>query len=138
MFGYNPQNLNESRLDVYIAHIPTGTSVQSILHFSQGIIYDVFEAYDWGSKSLNMEHYNQFIPPRYKIEDMKVQTAIWSGGQDILGDPKDVQNLAAKTPNLFYHKEIPHYTHIDFILGKDANGEVYKEIIEFINKDQSE
>jgi hypothetical protein len=23
-------------------------------------------------------------------------------------------------------------------LGKDANGEVYKEIIEFINKDQSE
>jgi hypothetical protein len=69
---------------------------------------------------------------------MKVQTAIWSGGQDILGDPKDVQNLAAKTPNLFYHKEIPHYTHIDFILGKDANGEVYKEIIEFINKDQSE
>ncbi|XP_021045220.1 tear acid lipase-like protein [Mus pahari] len=138
MFGYNSQNLNESRLDVYIAHIPTGTSVQSILHFSQGIYYGVFEAYDFGSKSVNMEHYNQFLPPRYKIEDMKVRTAMWSGGQDILGDPKDVKKLADRTPNLVYHKQIPHYANIDFILGNDANREVYKEIIEFINNDQSE
>ncbi|XP_031240859.1 tear acid lipase-like protein [Mastomys coucha] len=137
-FGYDPQNLNESRFDVYTGHIPAGTSVRCILHFSQGIKSGLFQAYNWGSESLNMQHYNQSTPPIYKIEDMKVQTAMWSGGRDLLGDPIDVQNLIAKTPNLLYHKQIPHYNHMDFILGKDVASQVYKEIIEFINKDQSE
>ncbi|XP_052014600.1 tear acid lipase-like protein [Apodemus sylvaticus] len=138
IFGYNPKNLNESRLDVYIGHIPAGTSIQSILHFSQGIRSGLFQKYDWGSESLNMQHYNQSTPPIYKIENMKVRTAIWSGGQDLLGDPIDTENLAAKTPNLVYHKKIPDYDHLGFILGKDVAIQVYKNVIEFINKDQSE
>nr|XP_034341854.1 tear acid lipase-like protein [Arvicanthis niloticus] len=138
MLGYNPQNLNESRLDVYIGHVPSGTSTQCVLHFSQGIRSGLFQAYDWGSESLNRQHYNQSTPPIYKIENINVKTAMWSGGRDLLGDPKDVKNLADKTPNLVYHKKIPHYNHMDFVLGKDAVVEVYKEIIEFINEDQSE
>ncbi|XP_032750908.1 tear acid lipase-like protein [Rattus rattus] len=138
LFGYNPGNLNESRIDVYTEHIPAGTSVRSVLHFSQGIRSGLFQAYDWGSESLNMLHYNQSTPPIYNIEDMKVRTAMWSGERDLLGDPKDVKNLAAKTPNLIYHEKIPHYNHMDFLLGKDAVVQVYRKIIEFINRDQSE
>uniref|UniRef100_A0A8C8UMJ6 AB hydrolase-1 domain-containing protein n=1 Tax=Peromyscus maniculatus bairdii TaxID=230844 RepID=A0A8C8UMJ6_PERMB len=35
LFGYNPQNLNESRIDVYVGHAPEGTSVQTLLHYTQ-------------------------------------------------------------------------------------------------------
>ncbi|XP_028638103.1 tear acid lipase-like protein [Grammomys surdaster] len=136
--AYIDPKVIKSRLDVYIGHIPAGTSIRSVLHFSQGIRSGLFQAYDWGSESLNMQHYSQSTPPIYKIENMNVKTAMWSGGRDLLGDPKDVKNLADRTPNLAYHKKIPHYNHMDFILGKDATVEVYKEIIEFINKDQSE
>ncbi|XP_036034714.1 LOW QUALITY PROTEIN: tear acid lipase-like protein [Onychomys torridus] len=137
LFGYNPKNLNESRIDVYAGHIPSGTSVRNILHFSQGIRTGLFQTYNWGSDSLNMQHYNQFTPPIYKVENMKVQTVIWSGGQDILANPIDVKNLVAKTYNLVYHKKISDYNHLDFIIGKDAAEKVYNDLIAFIKKDQS-
>ncbi|XP_040601312.1 tear acid lipase-like protein isoform X2 [Mesocricetus auratus] len=116
LFGYNPKNLNESRTDVYAGHIPEGTSVRSILHFSQGIRTGLVQAYNWGSEALNMQHYNQSTPPIYKLENMKVQTVIWSGGKDILANHIDVKNLVAKTYNLVYHKKIDDYNHVDFII----------------------
>ncbi|KAL6061437.1 hypothetical protein STEG23_033204, partial [Scotinomys teguina] len=118
LFGYNPKNLNESRTDVYAGQIPAGTSVRSILHFSQGIRTGLFQAYNWGSESLNMQHYNQSTPPIYEVENMKVQTAIWSGARDILANPIDVKNLVAKTYNLVYHKKIDDYNHLDFIIAR--------------------
>lgn len=35
----------------------------------------------------------QSTPPRYNVHDMKVPTALFSGGQDTLADPKDVAVL---------------------------------------------
>ena len=69
---------------------------------------------------------------------MNVPTAMWSGGRDLLGDPTDTENLAAKTPNLVYHEKIPDYDHLGFILGLDVPIKVYQKVIEFINKDRSE
>ncbi|XP_027294811.1 tear acid lipase-like protein [Cricetulus griseus] len=120
LFGYNPQNLNESRIDVYAGQIPAGTSVRSILHFAQGIRTGLVQAYNWGSEALNMQHYNQSTPPIYNLENMKVQTVIWSGVNDILANPMDVKNLAAKTNNLVYHEKTEKYNHVDFLIGKDV------------------
>ena len=33
--GYDPQQLNSTRLPVYISHTPAGTSVQNMIHFAQ-------------------------------------------------------------------------------------------------------
>ena len=35
----------------------------------------------------------QSAPPEYHVQDMKVPTALFSGGQDTLADPKDVAVL---------------------------------------------
>ncbi|KAK7805869.1 hypothetical protein U0070_009644 [Myodes glareolus] len=112
-FGYNPKNLNESRMDVYLGQCPAGTSTQSMLHNCQT------------------------TPPFYKVENMKVPTVMWSGGRDTLSDPKDVANLEPNISKLVYHKRIPDYNHIDFVIGLDAFYQVFSEILSFINKDQS-
>ncbi|KAF5911173.1 hypothetical protein HPG69_019538, partial [Diceros bicornis minor] len=132
--GYHPQNLNESRLDVYLTEIPAGTSVQNMLHYAQLINKGTFQAYDWGSPSLNILHHNQPTPPLYHVEDMKVPTAVWSGGQDILADPIDVKNLESRVYNFIYHKIIPSYNHLDFGLGLDAYDQIYTEIITMMNE----
>lgn len=68
---------------------------------------------------------------------MKVATVMWSGGRDTLADPIDVANLEPNIPKLVYHKKIPDYNHVDFVLGLDVFQQVFSEILSFINKDQS-
>nr|XP_048294616.1 tear acid lipase-like protein [Myodes glareolus] len=136
MTGYAPEQLNKSRIDVYITHSTAGSSVRILLHYGQAINKGVFQAYDWGSRSLNMLHYNQTTPPLYNVEAMKVQTALRSGGKDILADPRDVANLKPKISNLVYEKIIPNFSHLDFIVGINAYNEVSKGILKLLDESE--
>ncbi|XP_034341737.1 tear acid lipase-like protein [Arvicanthis niloticus] len=132
--GYSEGQLNKSRVDVYITHSLAGTSVQILIHYGQAIRSGVFQAYDWGSPSLNMQHYNQITPPVYNVEDMKVPTAMFTGLKDFLSNPKDVANLVPKISNLTYHKTISDFSHLDFIVGLNAREEVSEEILTLLRE----
>ncbi|KAM9062250.1 lipase member M [Sarcophilus harrisii] len=132
--GFNINNLNMSRANVYVAHTPAGTSVQNILHWSQAMNSGELQGYDWGSETKNLEKCNQPTPMRYQIKDMTVPIAMWSGGQDWLADPDDVSILLPQMTNLVYHKNIPEWAHADFIWGLDAPQQLYKEIIEMMKQ----
>lgn len=131
--GFDEKNLNMSRTPVYTTHCPAGTSVQNMIHWSQAVHRGKLMAYDYG-KAGNMAHYNQSTPPMYHVEDMKVPTALWSGGHDTLADPKDVDLLLKQVPNLVYHKHIPHWEHLDFIWGLDAPEEMYGEMVRMMRQ----
>ncbi|XP_054379495.1 lipase member K isoform X2 [Pongo abelii] len=132
--GFDPQNLNMSRLDVYLSHNPAGTSVQNMLHWAQAVNSGQLQAFDWGNSDQNMMHFHQLTPPLYNITKMEVPTAIWNGGQDIVADPKDVENLLPQIANLIYYKLIPHYNHVDFYLGEDAPQEIYQDLIRLMEE----
>ncbi|XP_032610677.1 lipase member K isoform X2 [Hylobates moloch] len=132
--GFDPQNLNMSRLDVYLSHNPAGTSVQNMLHWAQAVNSGQLQAFDWGNSDQNMMHFHQLTPPLYNITKMQVPTAIWNGGQDIVADPKDVENLLPQIANLIYYKLIPHYNHVDFYLGEDAPQEIYQDLIRLMEE----
>ncbi|XP_057591921.1 lipase member K isoform X1 [Hippopotamus amphibius kiboko] len=132
--GSDPNNLNMSRLDVYLSQNPAGTSVQNMLHWAQAVNSGQFQAFDWGTPEQNMMHFHQLTPPLYNVSKMEVPTAMWSGGQDIVADLKDVENLLPKIRRLVYYKLIPHYNHVDFYLGEDAPYEVYQDLIRLMQE----
>ncbi|XP_028822275.1 gastric triacylglycerol lipase [Denticeps clupeoides] len=131
--GFDERNLNMSRTPVYTTHCPAGTSVQNMIHWSQAVSSKKFMAYDYGKKG-NMAHYNQTTPPAYNVRDMKVPTALWSGGHDTLADPKDVALLLTQIPNLVYHRHIKRWEHLDFIWGLDAPQEMYGDMIKLMRQ----
>ncbi|XP_061083457.1 gastric triacylglycerol lipase [Conger conger] len=131
--GFDEKNLNMSRTPVYTTHCPAGTSVQNMIHWSQAVHRGKLMAFDYG-RAGNMAHYNQSTPPLYYVKDMKVPTALWSGGHDTLADPQDVDLLLDQVPNLVYHKRIPYWEHLDFIWGLDAPQEMYNKMVELMKQ----
>ncbi|XP_068957871.1 lipase member N-like isoform X2 [Petaurus breviceps papuanus] len=132
--GYDAKNLNVSRTSIYFSHSPSGTSIQNILHLKQLFQSDEFRAYDWGSKAENIRHYNQKIPPLYDLTTIKVPTAIWAGGKDLLVDPLDVAMLLPKIKNLHFYEMLPDWNHVDFIWALDAPERVYSKILSLMRQ----
>ncbi|TDG97635.1 hypothetical protein EPR50_G00209890 [Perca flavescens] len=92
-------------------------------------------AFDFGAAE-NMKHYNQSTPPLYRVQDMKVPTALFSGGQDTLADPKDMAILLTQVPNLVFHKHIEHWEHLDFIWGLDAPKQMFPSILKLLQQQE--
>ncbi|XP_039927177.1 lipase member K-like [Hirundo rustica] len=133
VFGFNWKNTNMSRFDVYIGHTPAGSSVQNIIHWLQGVHDGALRAFD-GGHMYNSLRYRQAGAPFYNVKAMEVPTAIWNAGQDCLADPRDTALLLPQLRNLIYHKLIPHWNHMDFVLGLDATEVLYREILDIMKK----
>ncbi|NXM67071.1 LIPK Lipase, partial [Serilophus lunatus] len=133
LFGFNWMNTNMSRVDVYLGHIPAGASVQNILHWLQGVQKGALRAFD-GGPTYNSLRYRQEGSPSYDVKSMEVPTAVWNGGVDCLADPRDTALLLPQIKNLVHHKLIPHWNHIDFIMGLDAAEILYQEMLDIMKK----
>ncbi|XP_005505283.2 putative lysosomal acid lipase/cholesteryl ester hydrolase [Columba livia] len=125
-------SLNVSRIDVYLSRYPDSTSLKNILHWHQLYQTGEFKYYDYGSD--NMLHYNQTTPPFYELENMKAPLAAWYGGRDWISTPKDVNITLPRITNVVYKKYIPQFVHFDFLWGMQAYEQVYKEILELMEK----
>ncbi|KAK5850366.1 hypothetical protein PBY51_001250 [Eleginops maclovinus] len=132
--GFDEKNLNMSRTPVYTEHCPAGTSVMNMVHWGQAVHQGKLMAFDFGSAG-NMKHYNQSTPPQYNVQDMKVPTALFSGGHDTLADPKDVAILLTQVSNLVFHKHIEHWDHLDFIWGLDAPEQMFPSILKLLQQE---
>jgi len=131
LFCGKSHDLNATRMPIYLAQTPAGTSVKNMAHWAQLIKHDRFAMWDFGSKEDNMRHYGEEGPPGYKLSDLTVPTALYTGGLDILSNPRDVQKLIYELPTttLIHHKVIDSYAHLDFSWGQEAARLLYPDVI---------
>merc|ERR1712086_228127 len=73
---------NTTRLPVYLSETPAGTSVKNMEHWAQQVRHQTFQMYDYGSAKQNIAKYNSAQPPAYKLSDITVKTALFTGGHD--------------------------------------------------------
>ncbi|XP_014737713.1 PREDICTED: lipase member N-like [Sturnus vulgaris] len=125
--GFDRNNLNSSRLDVYLSHFPDYTSVKTLLHWGQTAKSAHFRQFDYGLK--NMEKYNQLTPPYYPIEAMRVPVALWSGGQDWAIPPVEIQRLLSHLTNVVHHEHFPDWNHFDHFWGLNAPQRMYRQMV---------
>lgn len=133
------KNLNASRIAVYVSETPAGTSVKNMVHWAQDVRKESFGMYDYGCGLFSCEnekHYGQKTPPGYDLGNITVPTALFSGSEDMLGDPTDVQQLADDLPkSTLVHQQVwQGGAHLDFTWGKDANVNVYADLMTLLKK----
>jgi len=128
------RHINATRLPVFLTRTPAGTSVKNMEHWTQQVKHNNFRMYDYGNAERNLAKYNQTMPPSYKLSDMNVPVALFTGGHDVLGDKKDVAILLDSLPtaSIVHVQDIPSYAHLDFSWGEDANSMVYPDVLRLL------
>ena len=90
--------------------------------------------YDFGMSG-NLKHYGRLTPPQYKVKPSGIPTALFSGGNDTLADPTDVDRIVPLLgTDLKINKRINYYNHLDFVWGEDAYKVIYKDILTFLKQ----
>jgi len=133
LMGWDTSDLNKTRIPDIVAHEPSGTSVQNIIHWCQMIKAEVFQKYDYGTAE-NKKHYNQPKPPQYDPSLITIPVALFSGGKDPLADPVDVAHLTGLLKNVTYNQVDPSYSHIDYVWGVDAHTKIYSQVVSVLKK----
>jgi lysosomal acid lipase/cholesteryl ester hydrolase len=132
--GFDPANINTTRLPVYLSHNPAGTSVKNVVHYNQEYVSGKFRKFDYGRDG-NMAQYGVPSPPPYNVTELSIPTAIFTGGNDWLADPQDVKNLIPKISHVMInHTYVASYEHLDFIWGLNAPELIYSVIMKLARK----
>jgi len=127
---------NNSRMQVVAAHEPSGSSVQNMAHFAQGVKKDNFAMFDYGSRHKNKEHYGQHDPPTYDLSNFPSQSlpvALYYGTEDELADPTDVAWLIGHLPSPpEIAVELNGYAHLDYVWDYTAYNFFYPQLVSFL------
>ncbi|PNH09594.1 Lipase member K [Tetrabaena socialis] len=144
--GYNPANLDTDRLSQYFKFTPAGTSVQNMAHWAQAVrsrAPNSMSYFDYGincasaTGRCNQLAYGSIAPPRYNLTHIITPLALFSGTQDRLSTPTDVEYLLESlAPGVVRRSTvIPTYEHLDFIWGTDVNHALYDDVLRFLDGD---
>lgn len=92
--------------------------------------------FDYGER-LNRDYYNSSEPPSYNLEAMKrfdIKSLIIAGDCDSFTEKEDFDFFKGLVgSNNKYYKFLKNYNHLDYIWGKEAVEDIYRDVIDFIN-----
>ncbi|KZS10880.1 putative Lipase 3 [Daphnia magna] len=106
-----------------------GTSVPVIAQFAQNYAAgEIFQAYDYGWKG-NLMQYGSTKPLKYDLGKVTAPVYVFSGGNDRIVTPLDVDWLLTQLGNLKASTRIGNYNHFDFLWGTDVKDRLYDQVI---------
>lgn len=136
--GFDWDELDESRADAYLGHMPAGTSIKNIAHYGQMVLNGRFSHFNHGILG-NMIKYGKTSAPDYKLGNIRSKSIVlFTAENDWLAAPKDVaklkKSLKVKPFRVFnITEEVPKWNHIDYVYGKHA-GQLINTRIEKVFK----
>ncbi|XP_077492415.1 gastric triacylglycerol lipase-like [Amblyomma americanum] len=132
----SPYQLNETRLPVYLGHLPIGSTAQNFLHYYQVFRTKDFVMYDYGAKE-NLRRYNQKKPPAYPVEQITAPVALFSSSGDSVANPTDVALLVSRLGSAVVKNYVvppETFRHFDFVIGYRANDFLNNVAIDLIRQ----
>ncbi|XP_069676697.1 lipase 3-like [Periplaneta americana] len=128
-YGDNTQ-LNKTLLPAIAAHHSSGGSTKTVFHFFQMFVTGLFQQYDYGPQE-NIKHYGHPEPPAYDLRNVTAPMSLHYGEKDLFVNPEGVRHLAEQLFNVAAMSmgSPISFNHIDFILGKDAKGRVFEDVV---------
>ena len=136
--GTDESQMNSSRIPVFLADEPAGTSTKNFIHWLQLVRSGKMQKYDYEDVIQNMKHYGQSTPPQYDIGKINTDVHLFWSPTDWLADEKDIEGFLLKNINkksLKENNKLVDFNHVDFTWGNRARNEVYKPIVTEIQKD---
>ncbi|XP_022651742.1 uncharacterized protein LOC111246432 [Varroa destructor] len=134
--GISPHQLNRTRIPVYMAHMPSGTSTKNLVHMAQNRNRKDFCRFDYGEKE-NIWRYGTSYAPRYPLHKITAPIALFWGKNDRLATPEDVSTLRKEIHHAIVYDYLvpdPQFAHLDFMIGINANHLLHEPIIHLLNR----
>jgi lysosomal acid lipase/cholesteryl ester hydrolase len=132
--GPSSNQLNATRLPIYLANTPAGTSRRTFVHFGQMVNSGKIAQYDFGSYK-NKERYGTANPPEYDVSQLEIPVGLYWGSTDWLADDKDVRRMLPVLKNKFAEVYLNDFNHMDFLWGQRAAKELYAPVLQDIRAD---
>ncbi|MEW5299402.1 MAG: hypothetical protein WDW36_002421 [Sanguina aurantia] len=146
--GFNPDNTDLDKLPLYLSFTPAGTSVQNMAKWAQSVrapLPNLLLRFDYGTActsrtganvTCNQRQYGQLRPPQYDLSLVKTPIALFTGGQDKLVTPPDLEYLLEALPAgvLVAHHKTPTFQHLDYVWGKNAAEMVYDKVVALLQE----
>lgn len=131
--GFDFEQFNKENIPVIFGHMPSGASINQIVHYLQNMMSHSFQKYDYG-EAKNREVYGSRKPPKYAVEKITAPIALFFSDNDWLCDVEDIKILKRKLPNVidFYQVPFKKFNHADYLWAMDSKRLVYGRILELL------
>lgn len=116
-------------MPAFICHIPSGASIEQLLHYAQGINDGGFGQFTLGSK----------LPPDFPLSRITTPISLHYSSADKLADIIDVNRLIPKLKNSVVFTQAldkPNFNHADFVWGVNSASLIYSKILNIFEKHQ--
>jgi len=114
--------VDPSRLQVFMSHYPTGSSLKCLRHIAKNVRAKRFQQFDYGKKD-NLIKYGTETPPEYNLSKIRNKICLLAGEADLMVDIKDTlwlkEQLKGMEGILTLYKSYKEYGHSAYTLAKD-------------------
>ena len=134
--GFNWDQVDETRLNVYHSHPFGDFSFKNLNHFLQIYSTGQLQKFDYG-KEKNLVKYGRSTPPPYDLKKITCPSiCLFHGRNDWFTSEQDLQFLRQelRVPILEdYQVPVDNWNHLDFVFGKDCGKYVNSKIIDILD-----
>ena len=112
--------MNTHRFPTALTWTPSGSGWRTWVYYYTMINSKNYTLYDYGPTE-NMQIYGQKDAPQVPIENYNIPTAMMSGDEDSMADPKDVEWITQTLGDKVVFSKQYHLNHEAFCIAKDMS-----------------